>query len=442
YQVYKKTNKIQDLRPPLGLMYIAAAAESVGWEASIIDAQAEDINCLKIINLIENIKPDFVGITATTPEYFLACYLSEKIKRQNSNIKIVIGGAHVSATSSDCLSNANFDYIVVGEGENAIRKILIDNPTERIINSLEMENLNSNILPARHLVDYSRYNYPVPDAGMIRMDAIESSRGCPFCCSFCFNSSKHRRPRDVGSVVSEIENSYKNYDTKFFMFFDDTFTVDPEFVYDFCDMIIKKNLNHLTFYVNARANTIKDKKIFKVMKDAGITEISMGVESGSEEILKKCKRGVTKDQYRRVYDWMFSAGLQTRGSFIIGHPYETEETVWETINFAKELPLVRASCNIMTPYPGTLVYEQAKKGKGIHLIEEDWNQFKRWGQSVIETDSLTKKDLEGLQKTFLIEFFSQRKIISYHVKQFLKGNRSYYYYRPILYAIKNRLKNI
>ena len=141
---------------------------------------------------------------------------------------------------------------------------------------------------------------------------------------------------------------------------------------------------------------------------------------------------------------MRNMGYQTRGSFIIGFPYETHKTIRETINFSKELNLMRATCNIMTPYPGTIIYHDALLKKGIHFLEEerDWAAFKRWGNSTIRTDELGKEDLEYYQKLFLTEFYTQPKVLWYHALQLLKGNFSYYFYRPLVFAIKNRVFGI
>lgn len=225
------------------------------------------------------------------------------------------------------------------------------------------------------------------------------------------------------------------------MFFDDTFTLKKKHAHDICDEIIKRGLNEkIVFYANTRANTT-DYELLKKMKKAGISEISTGVETGNPEILKAIKKGTTHDQYRKVYRWMRELGIQTRASFIVGFPNETHATVRDTINFAKEIDLVRASCNILTPYPGTKIYEQAVQGDGLHLLCNTWKEFKRWGTAVVRTDELTKENLEYYQKRFLTEFYTQPKVLSYHIIQLLTGNFSIYYYRPVIFAIKNRIRD-
>ena len=273
------------------------------------------------------------------------------------------------------------------------------------------------------------------------MDVVESIRGCPFMCTFCSVRGVKPRARSVVKVVDEIEDSHKKYGTKFVMFFDDTLTVNKQHVFDLCDEIIRRGLHKkVVFYANTRANTTTPEMLDKLI-EAGVTEMSMGVETGSADMMKLIRKGCKTDQYEQVYQWMFKRGLQTRASFIVGLPHETHESVRETIDFAKKLDLMRSSVNILTPYPGTHTYKQALAHDGVHLVCKDWREFKRWGNSVIRTDDLTGDDLQWYQKRFLTEFYTQPKVLWYHFIQIMKGNFSLYFFRPLMFAIKNRILN-
>lgn len=440
YGVYGKVPKQREIRPPLGLMYIAAALEKEGYIVNIIDGEPDLLSIDDLEKKILDTNPQIVGFSSTTPEFYYVENIVKRIKNKHPKIVIIVGGAHVSAMPEETLKKCpEIDYIVKGEGEISVVKIVRELPIEKIIESPMIDDLDNNVLPARHLVDYKYYNYAIPGKGLIRMDVVESTRGCPFQCTFCFNRSKSPRYRSPKSVVDEIEDSHNKYNTNFFMFLDDTLTIKKEHVMSICDEIIIRGLNKkIVFYANTRPNTI-DKETLEKMRNAGLTEISTGVESGNPIILKNIKKGVTLEQYKKVYEWMKELGLQTRASFIVGFPFETHDTVKDTIEFAKKIDLMRASCNILTPYPGTLIYKQALIGDGIHLLTQDWKEFKRWGTSVIETNELTKEDLEYYQKRFLTEFYTQKKVLLYHLKQFLRGNFSIFYYRPVFYAIRNKL---
>jgi radical SAM superfamily enzyme YgiQ (UPF0313 family) len=158
-------------------------------------------------------------------------------------------------------------------------------------------------------------------------------------------------------------------------------------------------------------------------------------------MMKAISKGTRVEQYERVYEMMAERGIQTRGSFIVGHAYESHETVLESIAFAKKIKLMRCSVNILTPYPDTHSYDQALEGDGLHLLCKDWREFKRWGTAVIYTDDLSAEDLQWYQRRFLTEFYTQPKVLWYHFKEVCKGNFSSYFYRPLYFAISNRIKD-
>lgn len=443
YKVYGKLPRHREIRPPLGLMYIAAYLEKNGYKVSILDAEKDLLDNHEILKRIQEISAKYVGITSTTPEFPRVKELFEEIKEAHPGIITVAGGPHLSAVPECQNGEYNaIDYIVVGEGEKAVLKIVSGAAKEKIVEVVNEDPLDDLPLPARHLVNYDNYQFPTPAKGLVRMDTVLTSRGCPFSCLFCFNRNTKVRYRDIKKCADEILLSHERYKTKFFMFLDDTLTVSKERIMELCDEIMKRGLHKkASFYANARADRV-DFEILKKMKQASVVEISMGIESGNQQILNKDNKGTKLEQYEQVYFWMRKLGFETRGSFILGHPYETHQTVRDTINFAKKLKLVRASCCIMTPYPGTEVYKMAIKGQGIHLVSKNWRDFTRYGKSVIRTDELEKKDLEYYQKTFLMEFYTQPKVVFYHFLQFLKGNFSLYYYRPVIFAIYRRISII
>lgn len=440
YQVYGKLPKNREIRPPLGLLYVAGALEAAGHKVLIIDAEPEMLSPDEIFRRLMLHEPDVVGVTATTPEIDGAQLLCRMIKAKHKNIVTMVGGAHISALPRETLSACpEIDYAVVGEGELSGVHVVNNLPDEKIIRSVNISSTDLVPFPARHLLDYQWYKYAQPSEGIVQMDVVESIRGCPFMCTFCSVRGVKPRARNVIKVVDEIEDSYIKFGTKFMMFFDDTLTVNKQHVFDLCDEIIKRGLNKkIVFYANTRANTTTPEMLDKLI-EAGVTEMSMGVETGSKDMMKLIRKGCNPNQYEQVYKWMSERGLQTRASFIVGLPHETHETVRQSIDFAKKLDLMRCSVNILTPYPGTHTYKQALEHDGVHLVCKDWREFKRWGNSVIRTDDLAGGDLQWYQKRFLTEFYTQPKVLWYHFIQLLRGNFSLYFYRPLWFAIKNRI---
>lgn len=436
YKVYGKLPHHREIRPPLGLMYIASYLEQNGCKVSILDAEKDLLDNNEILRRVREVSAGYIGITSTTPEFPKVKELFEEIKKVQPEAVTVAGGPHFSAVP-EC-GNGEYDaidHIVVGEGEKAFLKIVKGEAGEKIVEIANEGSLDDLPLPARHLVNYDNYLFPTPGKGLVKMDTVLTARGCPFSCLFCFNRNTKVRYRDVKKCADEILLSHERYKTRFFMFLDDTLTVSKNRIAELCGEIMKRDLHkRVAFYANARADSV-DFETLKIMKQAGVVEISMGIESGNQQILNMDKKGTRLEQYEQAYSWMRKLGFETRGSFILGHPYETHQTLRDTINFAKKLNLVRASCCIMTPYPGTEVYKMAMNGQGIHLLSNNWSDFTRYGKSVIRTDELGKEDLENYQKIFLAEFYTQPKVIFYHFLQLFKGNFSLYYYRPVIFAI-------
>jgi radical SAM superfamily enzyme YgiQ (UPF0313 family) len=442
YGVYKKVPKDREIRVPLGLLYLASSLERVGHEVHIIDGEPEILSNSQIVTQIISKSPDVVGISSTTPEFHLAKDIIQQVKAYNRNILTIMGGAHVSVLPQESLNECTeIDYVVVGEGEKSILKILNDRPKERIIRSPIIENLDDLPLPARHLIDYSKYQYAIPKKGLTRMDTIETARGCPFNCLFCYHLHGQKvRYRDPIKVVDELELSYKTTGARLFMFYDETFSANKQRVNTICDEIIKRKLK-VDLFCWTRADCL-DYDVLRKMKEAGFNQITTGIESGNPGILKILNKGEGLEQFKKVYQWMDELGMETRGSFIVGSPYETWKTVHDSIEFAKSLPLYRIGVNIMTPYPGSMVHEYCKQDKGIHFVSKEWKDYKRWGNAVVRTDELTKDDLIECQKWFLREFNGSWKVVWYHIKQIFKGNFSYFYYRPIIYAVTQRIKMV
>jgi len=135
---------------------------------------------------------------------------------------------------------------------------------------------------------------------------------------------------------------------------------------------------------------------------------------------------------------------ERRGSFIIGHPNETEQSIRDSINFAIELNIHRASVNIMTPYPGTKVYDQARQGQGLYFENgaTDFSNFKRWGNSVVSTDELTPEALQYWHKRFLAEVYSTSTSLKHSAKEFISGNRSHFFHRPVIKGVRDRWDSI
>lgn len=434
YGMYKDLS-VRDIFTPCQLLALASATIKNNIETKIFDGEIDLLNQKELSKDILKWNPDFVGITTTTPDILECIELAKYLKQANPKIKIIFGGPHVSAFPKDVYGEL-IDHIVVFDGEKALVDIVKDKRKEKIIKGAICDIRNTKL--PHHLLDYSKYTSTDPFRGSLNSAQIMTTRGCPFQCIFCFHS---RNIRYIGldTIIEEISDLYNKYNVRYLEFTDDTFLLNKERVRQLLDFI--KKYDDLSFQILTRADLVT-KNITKMLKEAGCGKVSMGVESGSEKILKIVKKGVTKDQYRRACDLLIENDIEPRGSFIIGHPYDTEETVQETIDFAKELELYQANFNIMTPYPGTPAYKMALNGEGICFSPKEaatnWKLFRRFNTSVIRTEELSKERIEELHKIAQIDFYAQQKIYDHYFNLYKKGNKSKFFFRPLNFAWKKK----
>jgi len=214
--------------------------------------------------------------------------------------------------------------------------------------------------------------------GYLRRElGMMTSRGCPFKCSFCSNPVWNHivRMRSPINVVDEMEYLYKKYRVQGIFFFDDTFNLQPKWVDELCDEIIKRGLHKkLVWRAVCRVNkNLVSLDLFSKMKEAGCWMLSFGVESGNQYVLDINKKGITLDEARNAVQTAKKIGLKTGAFFMIGNIGENTDTINDTINFAIELQPHFCQFNIATPYPGSELFNIVMKDKDIKEI--DWSVY-------------------------------------------------------------------
>lgn len=450
FELGKRTS----IMPPLGLLYLAAYLEGRGHEVHVLDAEAKRMDDNEVMERIGQIAPEIVASGATTPEIDNTANFMGKIKRKFPGILTVVGGPHPSALPERTLQEyGGLDFVIKGEGEEALSELIEAlgtggalsevkglsfrdaNGIVRNPDRLHIENIDALPFPARHLVDPDDYKLTVPVKGNTRATMVQTMRGCPFKCIFCYRSKNPSpvRFRSPKRVIDEIEECVNKHSIQSVVFCDDTFTLFRERVFELCDEILKRGLD-ISWYCLARADTL-DPELLHKMKSAGLVLLSIGVETGSQSQLDEIGKRTTLDQYRKAYDTVKNLAIEARGSFIIGLPNDTVKTIKDTIRFAKKLSLNEAFFNIATPYPGTVLWDKAKQGEGLRLLTEDWSQYRRWGNSVIDLNGVSRNSLVHWQKRAMVEFFLRPHIIMHHVKYYLKHGHFLLDYQPNLFNL-------
>jgi radical SAM superfamily enzyme YgiQ (UPF0313 family) len=426
-----KFEKIGSIQPPLGLCYIAAVLEENEKDVEILDAAAQNMNINQFRNEVRRRDPDVVGITAMTPTILYARRAIEVIKDINSDIKVLLGGTHISALPMQTLTEIpQIDFGVVGEGEYTMLELCNYFEGQRNLNDIKgivfrkngkikftgnrspIEDLDALPFPARHkLRDLRLYRGAIGNYKRLPMTSMMSGRGCPFGCIYCDKSVFGRRVRirSPDNIVNEIEQVITQFGIKEIIFFDDVFTINKKTVTSICDEIIKRKLD-ITWNCESRVDTV-NLEILKKMKRAGCWQISYGVESGTQRMLDIIKKGTTLEGIRNTVKITKQVGMKARAYFMLGLPGETVESMNATIKFSQELDLDNALFSLAIPFPQTQLYEMAKKEGKMENV--DWSQFRCMSTEnpVYIPNGFTGRQLENGIKRAYRGFYLRPKFI-------------------------------
>ena len=371
------------LSAPLNLAYLASYLRSHRPDAkvTILDAEAYDLSHEETVEKAMTIKSDLLGITTTTPSFDVIGELSHRIHHKMPALPIILGGPHATGSPEECALTRGINAVVLGEGEVTFLDIYDAVKDERILGKIPgiclkvngsvnytdkrslIKDLDALPLPARDLLPmHLYYSPPTKSLSEERVANIISSRGCPFHCTYCLSDmmwERKYRQRSPENVVNEIEQLINVYGVMEFNFNDDLFTANKKRLIKFCDLLIEKELN-IKWICMSRADYIEP-DILRLMKKAGCGKIAMGLESGSEKVLKVMKKPIDLSRSIEAVREIKKAGIKVGVSFVIGHVGETGETIKETIKLAKKCNPDTIAFFQASPYPGTEFYSMVKE---------------------------------------------------------------------------------
>lgn len=369
---------------PLGTLYVGASMLKAGHDVEFLNGAF--MSHEEIIERVEQIRPEFIGLYSTTFGYPKAVKTANAIKLIDKNIFTCIGGPYPIAAKGKCLENEgiNIDAVVTTEAESAIVELIHRIETRTSLDGLEgvdfrqgskiianparalCDDLDSLPFPERTLLgDKAHY---IPPPGQYKRKPVTiliTSRGCDRKCIFCSQIDKERkygkrgiRFRGVDNVLKEIElclaQGYKEI-----KFIDDSFAADYDRAMQICQEIIRRKLD-FTWFASACINQV-DKPLLQAMKDAGCWAILYGVDSGVQKTLNSLRKATTLDMIRRDIKWTKEVGIRVSTPFIFGAPGETFEDGLKTIDFAIELDADLANFHSLTPFPGTPLFDNLER---------------------------------------------------------------------------------
>ena len=433
--------------PSISLLYLATALREIGCRVHVIDASCDESLLETILQKTDELQPDIIGISAVTPAITRAQNLAAAIKQRHPRPLIVMGGPHLTTVPEETMTlTASVDIGVVGEGERTLQEIVTAydgsiTSLAGISGIIQRTSDGSSVLaPPRELIkNIDELGFPAYD--LVRSDLLIrpalfktrrvpaihaiTSRGCTHTCTYCNTNLFNKRVRFHSTdYVINLINRLITLGYREIAFEDDNFTAHKKRLQEVCTYLIEANVD-LSWSVNARIDTV-DEEMLRLMKRAGCWYISYGIESGSQETLDRVNKKISLQEIRDKVLMTRKAGIEAKGFFIIGFPWETEQSLYETEEFALSLALSDLNIFPLTPFPGTELYLQAKQ-QGT--FDDDWRKMDLQ-QIVYIPEQLTADILSKTIKRLLLRFYLRPSTIINYLRRLASA------YKVILHMLR------
>lgn len=404
--------------PTLGLSTIAGSAIQRGHDVRILDLSYTPYCYLTVKEKLETFNPDIVGITATTPLMNQLRDISVLVKDILPFAKVVGGGPHISALPMESMLESKLDAVFVGEADFSFADYC-DGKPEQTIKGLYYRCNNENITftgmapPIANLDDlpmpaWELYNKDIYQKHSSRLFArhppiasVEFSRGCVYKCDYCASKMTMAlgyRKKSPERCAAELKK-LASIGFREALIVDDIFTSDQEWATQVCDAIIAAGTPLPWACTNGIRVESADEALFKKMRKAGCYRVSFGFESGNDDILKAFGKGgkASIKQGKKASALARKAGLEVNGFFMLGLTSDTEQTMLDTINFARELPLDMMKFGRTVAFPGTEMFNHYHTKDIINSY--DWDEYFTYSnESLFTHEHLSKETIEQYTK--------------------------------------------
>lgn len=392
--------------PPLGLGYIAS---------SLTKEYGDLIEC-RIINdnlaaEIRSFKPDIVGISTVSKNYLVA--KEQATVAKSAGLPVIIGGVHITFLPQTLTDD--MDVGIIGEGENTVVEVIasfinhwkFDKTELRSIKGVVFRDNGALVItqPRALIKPLDLIPYPARDLLEVGASAhMLSSRGCPYSCAFCSTSRLTRKQVRYASaeyVANEIEEMYKTYRIEYLTLYDDLFALNSDRVVKIQELLGAKNLiGKFGIAVNLRADTITD-ELAEVLRQMNVKAVGLGVESGCQKTIDYLKTGgITVEKNINAIRILKKHHIIPYCSFILGSPYENKAEFMQTLKFIKDHKIYHFDICMLTPYPGTPVWDYAER-RGLVSDDMDWTRldFYVTDNPVILSERISRADILELHAT-------------------------------------------
>lgn len=399
---------VHPFEPPLGLASLIAYVKVRGASCRLVDMQGEGMGLQELKEVLLRERPALVGITAMSPTIKQSLEVAALVKETLTETKVILGGVHPTVEPETLLEDRRIDFLVRGEGEKALMQILLaerngglapeDEPsgekTAKLIEVPPVSHLDELPMPDYSSLPvqvYSEYNQHLRGMKAISMLV---SRGCPFHCSFCAvkaTMGRRWRAKDPKKVVEEMAHLKEAYGLEGIWFKDSIFNLNPSWTRQFCHALKEKGLN-ISWQCNTRVDLLREDEL-RLMKEAGLEQIDLGIEAGTTKSLQTLRKGITPEQIIEAVK-VAKRYVKVAGFFMIGIPGEKREDIEATYSLARSLKLDKCSFSLFIPLPGSELYDRLKAQRKIGEDELELAHFTRARRSYCDLS------LEELQSTY------------------------------------------
>ena len=335
--------------PLLGPIYLGTILKNRGHEVEIYN---EDICAPDYSKL----NADIIGISILTSTALRGYEIAKKFPKD----KVIIGGVHASLLPEEASPFAK--HVVIGEAEGLIIDLVENRIKEHIVKGSPVENLDSLPHPDFTLLkEFDRRSFLIP---------VSTSRGCPFDCSFCSVTKifgRKYRFRSAENVIEELQDKRK----KQIFFCDDNFTANPQRTDKLLSLMVKNKISRWACQV--RCDIAKNTALLRKMYEAGCKVVCIGFESINQKTLQAFDKKQTVEQIREAVRSFHKTKIKIHGMFVLGGDDDNAKTIWDTVKFAIKEGIDTLQMSILTPFPGTKVYEDLEAEKRI--FTKDWSLY-------------------------------------------------------------------
>lgn len=435
-----KPHSLSDhIQAPLGLGYLASALRP-GHNVRILDCLKEGITSPReLVEALISFQPDILGLQCYTFHRRFINDVLKEVKKLNKNIICVVGGPHPSVQPEETLGYFGdcLDFGFAGEAEVGFRRlvealscgekdfssipglIFRDKGAVKVNPAEFVDDLDSLGLPSWDLMRPE--TYPEAQHGAFYrkfpIAPIIATRGCPYPCTFCAGNKiagRRIRKHSVKYILGQIMMLYADFGIREFHIVDDNFTFEIDYAKELLRGIIALKLDISWATPNGVRLDRLDDELLSLMKKSGLYLISLGIESGSDRVLKLMKKGTTVSRIESAVKLIREHGLEIAGFFILGYPGETKEEIEETIRFSRRLGLIRANFFTFLPFPGTESFKMLEENG--ELANVDWDNF-YFASAPYVSRELSREDLKRLQRKAFLRFYFRPGIFFRNIAQ-------------------------